>query len=208
MLPLQLKSAAADGDAGALERLLRSAQPRDRDEDGYTPLHYAAWCGATALCRRLLEGKADVNAANADGKTPLHFAAGYGHWETTALLLDHGAAANAADRGGFTALHQVAEGQWGVTGWEGTGGRPTRHADVVRLLIARGADAARTDTFDRTPLDVASGNEVIRQMLNAALTDRTRGRRTYIGRHPTLTPCLAPNPQASAARGPLSRRAT
>ena len=172
MLTLQLKSAATDGDVAALERLLRTAGPRDRDDDGHTPLHYAAWCGAEALCRRLLDQKCDVNAVNEDGKTPLHYAAGYGHYDVVRMLLDAGADINRADRSGFTALHQVAEGRWGVTGWEGTGGRPSRHADVTQLLVARGADAALVDTFERTPLDVAGNDNAIRRILNAAQTDR------------------------------------
>jgi len=171
MLSLQLRSAATDGDVAKLTRLLRNVNPRERDEENSTPLHYAAWGGATALWADLIAAKADVNAVDDNGRTPLHLAAGYGRYDVTELLLARGAAVNVADKVGFTPLHQAAEGQWGVTGWEGTGGKASRHADVVRLLLASGANAALVDSFQRTPLDVAQNHE-IRQILNAAQTER------------------------------------
>ena len=49
MLSPQLRSAATDGDITTLERLLRNVPLTGRDEEDYTPLHYYAWGGATAL---------------------------------------------------------------------------------------------------------------------------------------------------------------
>ncbi len=47
------------------------------DEDGLTPLHYAARYSHLQVVKLLVERGADVNARAEDGITPLHFAARY-----------------------------------------------------------------------------------------------------------------------------------
>mgnify|MGYP002830208164 CR=1 FL=1 len=59
----RLRTAALRGDLAALTRALdEGADPRLADEDGYTPLHYAASNGHVACIVRLAESGADVNA--------------------------------------------------------------------------------------------------------------------------------------------------
>lgn len=55
MLSLQLRSAATDGDFAQLDKLLRKVGVTDRDEEAFTPLHYAAWAGHDQLLAKLLE---------------------------------------------------------------------------------------------------------------------------------------------------------
>ncbi len=43
-----------------------------RNNDGDTPLHYAAFCGDVERVRLLVERGADVNAQNSAGCAPLH----------------------------------------------------------------------------------------------------------------------------------------
>ena len=182
MLSLQLRSAATDGSVAVLERLLKDVAPRARDEDGATPLHYAAWAGALALCERLIDAKADLRATDYAGRTPLHYAAAYGRGDVARRLLTAGADPNAPDTSGYTPLHLAAEARWdgggGGSSLDGVGvgavsgaiggmynGDAGRYSQMVRLLLAAGASATARDTFDRTPLDVAGPDPSVRREL-------------------------------------------
>jgi hypothetical protein len=123
-----------------IEFLREGANVNTRDEDGLTPLHYAASRGYVEVARLLLENGADVNAKNEHGITPLHVAASEGHAEVVRLLLEHGADANARDEDGLTPLHNAAA---------------NGHLDVVKLLLEKGADPAIRSNGDWTPLDIA-----------------------------------------------------
>ncbi|HEX6612909.1 MAG TPA: ankyrin repeat domain-containing protein [Rhodanobacteraceae bacterium] len=159
-----LMVAAALGFPEIVEVLLeRGANPALTDEHGHTALHAAArFCfdsRDSLRCRRLLDallrtcGKdpARVDAADAQGATPLllllgaqskpdavadgtHLAA------LLPALLDAGANPDRADARGVGALHACA-----------------MHAlfAPARALLARGANREGTDTFGRTPSDVA-----------------------------------------------------
>jgi len=67
------------------------------------PILLAAAKGQTAQVKSLLDGGADLDAADRDGRTPLMLAAQHGRVETVRLLLARGAKADARDRSGFTA---------------------------------------------------------------------------------------------------------
>ena len=58
------------------------------DEEGDTPLHYAADKGHADVARALIEAGASVRAANQQRKTPLHLAADRGHTEVSTALLN------------------------------------------------------------------------------------------------------------------------
>jgi hypothetical protein len=123
-----------------IEFLREGANVNTRDEDGLTPLHYAASRGYVEVARLLLENGADVNAKNEHGITPLHFAASEGHADVARLLLERGADANARDEDGLTPLHNAAA---------------NGHLDVVKLLLEKGADPAIRSNGGWTPLDIA-----------------------------------------------------
>ena len=57
------------------------------DEEGKTPLYYAAFEGHYEICKLILENVSDKNPADEDGVTPLHLAAQHGHSKITKLLL-------------------------------------------------------------------------------------------------------------------------
>ncbi len=116
--------------------LEKGADAKARDMTGVTPLHEAR---SVAVARLLIKHGADVNARDERGSTPLHWAETAG---LASLLIRQGAAVEARDVDGCTPLHVAARA-----------GRP----DVVRLLIARGADVkAKGD--GGTPLDCAERN--------------------------------------------------
>ena len=134
----RLRTAALRGDLAALTRALdEGADPCLADEDGYTPLHYAASNGHVACIVRLAESGADVNAiTDIRGRTPLNSAISHG--AAVRALLSLGAAVDWHEcvtvpglifRNTLpTALHWAVE--------HGS-------ADAVEALIKAGADFQR-----------------------------------------------------------------
>ncbi|XP_041640430.1 ankyrin repeat domain-containing protein 49 [Cheilinus undulatus] len=78
------------------------------DEDGYTPLHRAAYSGHVDVVSTLLAAGSKVNPRTIDGWTPLHSACRWSRVTVATLLLQHGAQLNAQTNGGITPLHLAA----------------------------------------------------------------------------------------------------
>jgi ankyrin repeat protein len=144
--------AIAAGHTAAARLLLdRGADPRARSTRGDTALLFAARDGDTASARMLLDAGADIEEAASDGLTPLLVATVRGQTAVAAFLLDRGANPNHAAPG-FSALHW-ASGVWEteLTGprgiaarrdeeWRALGGITDGKQELVRALLARGAD--------------------------------------------------------------------
>jgi len=85
--------AACEGDVTTLRSTLQAGpgQVNALDNDGWTPMHYAAWYGQLAAVQLLLDTPgADANApAKETGARPLHLAAGTGRVDVVQLLLRH-----------------------------------------------------------------------------------------------------------------------
>ena len=108
---------------------------------GWTPLHWAAFCGHAAIVTLLIE--ADINAKDNLDKTPLHWAAQHGHIDVVRLLIANNADINAKNDSGYTPLHWAA--------WNG-------YIDVVRLLLDKGAYVNARNREGFTPLHRAARN--------------------------------------------------
>jgi len=94
------------GDSAAVAAML-DADPAllgDRQPNGRTPLHNAAYTGKLGIAKLLIGRGADVNAMTGTGSTPLHGATLYGHEAVVRLLVDKGANVNAANQAGYTPL--------------------------------------------------------------------------------------------------------
>jgi len=97
----ELFVAARNGDSIKVQTLLeKGANPKAEDDDGWTPLHWAAYRGHVEIVKLLLERGANPNAKNNNGWTPLHIAAHEGHVEIVKILLERGADPWIADNGG------------------------------------------------------------------------------------------------------------
>ena len=81
--------------------------PRKRDKDGRTGLHYVCGRGKARAINGLINYGARINAQDADGYTPLHIAAGYQYVETGAQLLEAGADPDLEDGSGRTPLQLI-----------------------------------------------------------------------------------------------------
>jgi hypothetical protein len=111
--------------------------PNTADE---TPLMMAAIKGQLAIVERLIERKAQVNRP---GWTPLHYAASHDGPQAlavTRLLLEHYAYIDAASPNGTTPLMMAA--RYGSE-------------DVVRLLLAEGADPSLRNQRGQDAIDFA-----------------------------------------------------
>ncbi|KAM6971970.1 ankyrin repeat domain-containing protein 49 [Aplochiton taeniatus] len=98
------------------------------DDDGYTPLHRAAYGGHVAMASTLLAAGSKVNTRTLDGWTPLHSACRWAHVSVATLLLQRGAELNAQTNGGLTPLHLAAAH---------TGQSPVDSAHTLELLLSQ-----------------------------------------------------------------------
>lgn len=88
-----------------------------RDDQGCTPLHFAADRGLAPIAQLLLDHGADVNAKDADGQSPLHYAAICGRQELCSLLVAAGADVALEDADGATAKDAAPSG-WPAAIWQ------------------------------------------------------------------------------------------
>ena len=129
----------------------RGADIRARSTGGYTPLLFAARVGDLESAKMLIAAGADVNDTTPDQASALVVAVVRGHASLAIDLLERGADPNAG-AAGYTALHW-ASGSWeteltgpngidaqGAEEWRSLAGVPGDKIDLIRALLARGAD--------------------------------------------------------------------
>jgi len=126
--------------------IARGADANLAAEEGESPLHVAAAEGCAECAAILLVAGAAVDARTDLGKTPLMDSAHAGTNAVLAMLLDAGADVNATDENGRTPLH-----------WAAAGAHDS--PDVVRHLLAAGADRSRQTMLGDTALDYARALE-------------------------------------------------
>jgi len=137
--------AVEDGNAQAVKQFLDGgADPNGQDNDGWTPLFWAALKGRVNTALILLYHGAEAKVAANDGTTPLHVAAGFDHTSLAVLLLSRGANVDAQTVAGLTPLH-VAVG--------------AGHCGLARVLLEHGANVSLVTREGRTPQDIALQGE-------------------------------------------------
>jgi tetratricopeptide (TPR) repeat protein len=148
----QLFVAVKNGDIQWVRDCIRGrANVDSRDNNNWTPLHYAAEKGYVELVSILLLNRASINAENNGKATPLHFAARNGHIKVVEALLSSRATVNATTQNNnWTPLHFAAK---------------HNHIAVVKALIKHGTFYDARDSQGRAPAQLTSNPE-ISELLN------------------------------------------
>ena len=158
-----------------LELLLtRGADIEARDTQDRTVLSQAAFQGDTLAVTKLLDHKADIGAMNSKGYTPLHQACFYLRTDAAVELINRDPNLDLSTRGeGYTALclasmqgatliaqHLLDHGadiQKGHCGWTPLHEASEHgHADIVHLLLSRGAKHGAKNNDGYTSLTLAA----------------------------------------------------
>ncbi|XP_045144987.1 serine/threonine-protein phosphatase 6 regulatory ankyrin repeat subunit C [Echinops telfairi] len=158
-----LHAAAYVGDVPILQLLLMSgANVNAKDTLWLTPLHRAAASRNEKVLGLLLAHSADVNARDKLWQTPLHVAAANRATKCAEALAPLLSSLNVADRSGRSALHHaVHSGHLEVR-------TAPRHLEVLKLLVARGADLGCKDRKGYGLLHTAAASgqiEVVKYLL-------------------------------------------
>jgi ankyrin repeat protein len=169
MQMMRVDAAYNDGSQVArVQRILasRNFNVNDADQNGWMSLHWTLSPGSgrgsisptrVKLIKWVLDLGADVGLATTDGSTALHFAVTRKRdltddrcIEALGLLLRHDSAdANAVDMDGCTPLHKLARAGVRSSGFD---------IEVVKLLLANGADPTILDKHGYTALDEVISN--------------------------------------------------
>jgi ankyrin repeat protein len=170
----ELLQAVCKFDHALVEGMLTSrGYPNGYDENGETPLDYAAMGNATdpegsrKMLRLLLKKGARVNQKNASGATALY--SSIGEPDLTSILLAHGADVHNRDNDGRTALHAK------VPSW--CRARTPDHAERCRkdflMLLQAGADLNVRDNKGQSPLGTALHYQGLYEAGNADLYENS-----------------------------------
>ena len=138
-----IHNAAKAGDLEKVKALLKDHLDLvfNKDNDGRSPLHWAASYGHKNVVELLLANKAAVNAKDNNDGTPLLYATAGGRRDVVQLLLANKAEVNAKDKGGMTPLHLAAS---------------MGHKEMAELLLTNKAEVNATNNLGVTPLHYAT----------------------------------------------------
>ncbi|KAI8905810.1 ankyrin repeat-containing domain protein [Gorgonomyces haynaldii] len=171
----RLLEAAKQGDFESLKRLIhKSGNVNCKDEDDWTPLHFAAQRGHTTVCQLLIQSDAKIDQEDNKGRTALYLAVDYGHLDICRLLIRSGANLQYKTTHRWTFLHCAAwngnmdvcrlllEAKVNVKSRSRNGQTALHkaaehgHTEICNLLIEHGADVNCQDHHRMTPLHFAT----------------------------------------------------
>lgn len=101
-----------------------------------------------AVKKFLEAGEYTANSKDENGYTPIHAAASYGHKELLRYLIENGGDPNITDGEGDTPLHAVED------------------VETAQLLLELGAELAKKNQDDQTPLDKAVDEQEYPELIN------------------------------------------
>ncbi len=140
-------AATKAGDTETVRTLLEAgADPNAKDGMQDSAFLYAGAEGLDEILKLTLAHGADVTSTNRYGGTALIPASEHGHVSTVRILLDAGVPVNHVNNLNWTALHEAIV----------LGNGSADHVEVVRMLLAAGADPSIPDGDGVFPRDLAA----------------------------------------------------
>src|SRR4029434_4238666 len=104
-----------------------------------------------------LKRGADIHATDKNGITALHHAVRFRSAAAVKTLIKHGANVNqACRRNGSTPLHRAVT----QTGAPGTAGKEEAAEEIIRILLAAGADTSIANKYVKKPADYVTDKAV------------------------------------------------
>ncbi len=157
---MPLHMACQEGHLRTVKVLLEAgADPELKDKESEPALFYAVGSGRLRTVQFLIKRGVDVNVRcqGSDRGSPLHTACVWNRFKVAAALINAGADIDAVDASNRTPIMFAIMGD---------------HVDLVRLLIARGANLLRMSQSGKSPLKIAKarGNKLILSILRASVT--------------------------------------
>jgi ankyrin repeat protein len=155
-----LHAAAIGGDQQTIDLLCNAGgSVTALNADKRTPLHNCGITGNARAAAALIRHGAPVDDADAEDCTPLMRAAMANHAEVATLLLDHGADPNVIVRTGSTPTNPLF-----VAATHG-------HDEVVRILLAKGANVTAKGDGVPSPAEAAkrNGHAAAAKLISAAI---------------------------------------
>ena len=111
----------------------------------------------------LLKAGADIHATDNNGVSALHHAVRFRSLIAVRTLIEHGANVNQVCRkSGSTPLHRAVT----TSGAPSTAGKHQEAVEIIRLLMAAGADPSIANKSGRTPADYAK-DDAIKSLLKS-----------------------------------------
>ncbi len=146
------------------------------DENGWTPLHHAAYGGKVELVKLLIDAGGKVDAKDNEGNTPMNYAVSTDHSSERALqsgacLVASGAKTNCKDSFGRTPIHIAAK---------------SGHMPLTKALVEAKADLNAKDKYGEIPLNEAIGNmheDVAREIILGGANVNAHGAYGYSPLH-------------------------
>ncbi|XP_065785370.1 ankyrin repeat and SOCS box protein 3 isoform X1 [Muntiacus reevesi] len=171
--------AAREGNVKVLRKLLKKGRSIDvADNRGWMPIHEAAYHNSVECMRLLIHADSSENYIKTktfEGFCALHLAASQGHWKIIQILLEAGADPNATTLEETTPLFLAVEngqmdvlrlllryganvnGSHSMCGWNALHQATFQeNAEIIKLLLKKGANKECQDDFGITPLFVAA----------------------------------------------------
>uniref|UniRef100_F6X8R1 Ankyrin repeat and SOCS box protein 3 n=1 Tax=Equus caballus TaxID=9796 RepID=F6X8R1_HORSE len=171
--------AAREGNLKVLRKLLKKGHSVDvADNRGWMPIHEAAYHNSVECLRMLIRADSSENYIKTktfEGFCALHLAASQGHWKIVQILLEAGADPNATTLEETTPLFLAVEngqvdvvrlllrhganvnGSHSMCGWNALHQATFQeNAEIIKLLLKKGANKECQDDFGITPLFVAA----------------------------------------------------
>ena len=188
-------NAVRDGNLQEVHALMQKGVDLDsKDDNDYTPLHYAAMVNYVSIADILLQNGAAIDFQSITKRTPLHIGSQFGSVEVVKLLIENGAKLDQKDQYGFSALHvAVKREQHSIieillkngakVDLRNGDNRTSLHMaisldnkSIVKLLLQNGADIeAEFDRYGKTPIGLAidfGSIEIVKTLLqNGAKID-------------------------------------